>query len=308
MKLEYLPITAFPFLLKSTIEQTSQHSVDFEQYLYLSNFVSEVNKIRCQFYSDFAKISLTDSKTTQKYIKHLYEDSLINWQSYHYSVFGLYILGAYDLATAANEKFFKLNNLNISNCLDHIIHNLNANSSVKELYKIISELFYQENAEIISSIRLKSNYSILAKIILSNAFSLNSIINLQEAELSESIMPYDLIGIRVITKSSNRLFFENITNRTNNLFKSKKCSLTDQNVFSPQWMLRKSFIGTWSNDGINIPFQIHLWDNKAKIYEHMCYGNYKLNKFFIPIIKNWKYYLDKGITEFEYINLATESF
>lgn len=307
MELIYLPVTTYPHLFKLAIDQTFNHNIKFEDYLELSTYIIEIELIRCGFIKDIAKIKSYNEKVYKDTITSLLSKSDVDWKSHHYSIFGLFILGEYELASKLSEKYFHTTCPEIDLHLDKLKSHYEVTTTLRFLNKIISQICDDSFNCFNYKLRIKSNSSLISKIILSQSFTLDKIINLNSDFLSNIRMPYDLVGIQIITKTCNIVEFNKISERIISIFKLNKIQLINQNVFYADWMNRISLIGYYDNGKLSVPFQIHLWDVHAFNYENMCYGNYKMKKLFIPIIKNWYDYLEKPLKSFEYSKVIVEN-
>jgi hypothetical protein len=226
---------------------------------------------------------------------------------HHGSVFGLYILGAYKDASELVEETFQSRNGLLGNEISQITSRPHISAAKWVLHESLEDYFAKVDTEATVSTRIKRPGSLFAKLVSIGELDLGQISEIRANDLSESLMPYDLVGGEITVNTSNLELFDKFTTSLAQQFASRDMPLTDQNVYSPDWMGRKSFEGKIIMDGQGVPFQLHVWDQKARRYESLSYGNYKMNKLFYPLIQDWERYLDRDLGTLEYAALAVSS-
>ncbi len=305
MDFQNAPATAFPRLLKLAVGQTLVHSVSFESYLLLCEFVQQVLFTRQRAIKLITSIAPSNQDGIARLIERLrIGDCNLD---HHGAVFGLYILGAYREASELVEETFQTRNGSLRDEINEITSRPHISAAKDLLDETLEDYFAKGETKGTVSTRIKRPGSLFAKLISTGALDLGRIIEIDRHDLSENLMPYDLVGAEITVNTSSMELFGEFTEALVAQFASRDMPLTNQNVYSSDWMGRKSFEGKISIDGNGVPFQLHVWDQKARRYEWLSYGNYKMNKLFYPLIMNWERYLDSDLGNLEYAALAVSN-
>src|ERR1051326_3228962 len=290
MDFQDVPPTAFPRLLQLAVSQTFLHSIPFESYLLLCDSVQHVLLTRYAAIRVLTSVETSNQDAVFKLLEVLRAGDCESFD-HNGSVFGLYVLGAYKDASQLVEKIFQDRNPSIWNEINKITTQSLISLAKQILHETLEDYLAETSAEATLSARIKSPGSIFAKLISTGELDLGQITRLDPRDLSSRPMPYDLIGAEIAVKNSNAEMFGEFSTSLKKYFALRDMPLTDQNVYGPNWMGRKSLAGIMRLDGEAVPFQLHGWDHSARRYEWLSYGNYKMNKLFYPLIPNWQSYL-----------------
>ena len=306
MHLLDIPPTAFPKLQQLATFHTLSHQCAFEIYSQLAEYVQHVMMMRYG-----ALLAVTNAQTStepqlEELILRLKNDDR-NYCSldYHGRIYGLYMLGAHSEASDLLERFFLLRNVSTVEKLDALKMQLKVIEARIEIEKMLLACSVRSAYQTQVRTRVKSSASLWAKLIMIGVIDPFEVV---ESSIPRSItldvMPYDLIGGEITVTTTPHSTFEDFLQFLNGHFSSEGIQLKDQNVYSPDWMRRKSLEGKFLYGGRLIPFQLHVWDQVARRYEFMSYGNYKMNKLFYPPILDWKNYLHIDLPKTQFCSLV----
>lgn len=302
MDLQDLPATAFPKLQQLVVRQTQVHNLPFEGYLLLCEFVQNVWRARLHALTVLSS-SLSDEADIRALIRRL-RSGTSESLNHHGSVFALYLLGAYQEAAELVEEYFERRNSTIASAIKQITGGAYARGALQELNERLEDFLRNADVHATLSTRIKKPGSLFAKLISTGKFDLDLISAMNVHPLREDELSYDLVGAEITIDVDQLDKFHGFCRRLSEYFISRNVQLTNQLVYSPDWMGRQFFEGKMKTDDRVVPFQLHVWNLKARRYEWLSYGNYKMNKLFYPLIKSWQSYLDRDLEMLEYSRLV----
>ncbi len=306
MDFQDLPATAFPRLQQLTVRETQLHNISFERYLHLSEFVQNVWLARfCAL--QILTSCLSDEANIKGLINRLRDGACGNLD-HHGSVFALYILGAYQEASELVEEHFQERDGGLATAIKQITSGVHVKGALRELNARLEHFLHQADAHTTLSTRIKKPGSLFAKLISTGTFGLDEINTMNIHYFQEGELPYDVVGAEITVDADKLDKFHGFCKSLCDYFTSGGVQLTNQMVYSPDWMGRQFFEGSMKIDDRVVPFQLHVWNHKARRYEWLSYGNYKMNKLFYPLINNWQSYLDQDLDIFEYAQLVISTF
>lgn len=306
MSFHAIPATAFPFLLQLAVAQISLREHPLDSYLEVARSVQHVSRMRSRainFLSNLKSISNVFDPITD--LQNALNEKKLD---YHGTIYGLYLIGAYNEASQLVEEQFKTANPSLNAHLEQIKAQLSVEEAERQLKTLLNTCLVNEGNCLGSSTRIKRSGSLFAKLIVLNQFDLEFLNNPNPTDITKDHMPYDLIGGSILLDRIDNAAFLAFAERVVRYFSSHEIRLIDQNVYCSQNIQRKSLVGKIKLENHSVPFQLHIWDKNAERYEFLSYGNYKMNKIFYPFLPDWESYLKKDLSPSQYADLTVSSF
>jgi hypothetical protein len=304
MRLRNLPPSSVAHVDYFLLQETASHSLSGSSYFRIARYVTESKSAFRNAESDLRACSINDQSSYESVVRSFDELDLNDWRAAYRSVYALYMLGSLREASKLQEAFFRNSDPAMHDAVSRSSLFFAAEGALPSLKSLLENFASTLDAEVLPSCRLKSPASVLVKLVARDSAFLR--------EFGESLpalrldLVYDLIGLRLVVKNASD--FPLVDALLRDFWVRAGLPLQDQGVFTAPWMNRKSYVSRIECSGIEVPFQIHLWDTSAKRFERLCYGNRKMTKILWPLVACWDDLIRTDITDWQYASLVLDSY